>query len=124
MASSVQMLLHIAPEFEGEDQQRLESFIEMAALRLSPRIFGRLYPQAVAYLAAHLLSVSGRAREAGRTAAGPLASITTGGQSISFAQSGALASLGDEALKSTSYGLEFLAIRNSRAGTKMKLIRP
>src|SRR5690606_23805009 len=90
---------------------------------------GRVYAQAVAYLAAHLAVLSQRAAfaaGAGVVGGGPVAGVTTGGLSVSFgqAQVTAASSLGDESLKTTAYGLEFLALRASRPKTKGFLVRP
>lgn len=123
--AGLDLLKQIAPELEGEDDERLETFVEMASMRISAKVFGKVYPQAVAYLAAHLVTVSNRGRDQGVAAAGQVQQMRTGGQSISFGSSGAASggSTGDEALASTPYGQEFLTLRNSRARTKGLLIR-
>lgn len=124
MSTVVDILKEIAPEFASEDAARLDLFVELAAARISAPVFGKVYPQALAYLAAHLLSVSARSASAGAGgAAGPVTSATTGGVSVSFGQAQVSVSTTDAALSTTGYGLEFLALRNSRAGTKMRIIR-
>ena len=124
MAHPIDILMEVAPELSGEPLSRIGLFLELAAARISPAVFGKVYPQAVAYLAAHLMTVSGRAEATGSASPGAVQSATTGGVSVSFGASTAHKTLGDESLSSTAYGLEYLALRNSRAGTKMKLIRP
>src|SRR5690554_4956974 len=123
MSTVVDILKEIAPEFASEDAARLDLFVELAAARISASVFGKVYPQALAYLTAHLLSVSARASTSGAGAAGPVTSATTGGVSVSYGQVAASVSVTDAALSTTAYGLEFLALRNSRAGTKMRIIR-
>jgi hypothetical protein len=118
---SRELLKAIAPELEGETDERLDTFLELASQRVGPKAFGKLYAQAVVYLAAHLLTLSNRARDAGVAAAGPVTSVGTGGLSLSF---GAASSMGDESLSSTIYGLEFLEIRDSRPSSKGRLIIP
>lgn len=123
MSTVRNLLVEIAPEFSSEDTARLDVFIGLSASRLSARVFGRVYAQAVVYLAAHLLTLSERASSSGGSAAGPITSASTGGVSISYGQVNTAVSVSDATLSTTAYGLEFLALRNSRAGTKMKIVR-
>ncbi len=126
---SVELIRTIAPDLADVSDASLDAFLELAAQRISPGVFGRVYAQAVAYLAAHLAVLSQRAAfaaGAGVVGGGPVAGVTTGGLSVSFgqAQVTAASSLGDESLKTTAYGLEFLALRSSRPKTKGFLVRP
>ena len=120
---AIDHLTDIAPELAGEDEKRLERFIEMASRRVSARVFGKLYPDAVVYLAAHLITVSNRAKKTGTAGAGPVQQVRTGGTTIAFGGGGNASAAGDEALNATPYGQEYLAIRNSRALTKGILLR-
>ena len=119
--SVLDLMPAIAPELEGDEH--LETFVELAAGRLSAKVFGARYPEAVAYLAAHLLTMSKRVSENGVASGGAVASVSTGGLSLSFGQSNGQSSAADESLKSTHYGQEFLAIRATRAAVKGLLIR-
>lgn len=126
---SVQLIRAIAPDLADVDDVALDTFLELAAQRISQSVFGSVYVQAVSYLAAHLAVLSQRAAlaaGAGVVGGGPVAGVTTGGLSVSFgqAQVTAMSGLGDESLKTTAYGLEFLALRASRAKTKGFLVRP
>src|SRR5690606_14233886 len=56
MSASRDILNAIAPEFA--DEPRADLFLTMAAQRIRPSAFGVLYGQAVAYLAAHMLTMS------------------------------------------------------------------
>ncbi len=126
---SLQLIRAIAPDLADVDNATLETFVELAAQRISQSVFGHVYAQAVAYLAAHLAVLSQRAAlaaGAGVVGGGPIAGVTTGGLSVSFGahSTTAASGLGDESLKTTAYGLEFLALRASRAATKGFLVRP
>lgn len=124
MSTIVDILFEIAPELAVEPLHRVDTFIGLAAARISASVFGKVYPQAVAYLTAHLMSVSARAQSSGAGgAAGPVTSASTGGVSVSYGQATAHVSLADSALSTTAYGLEYLALRNSRPGTKMRIVR-
>lgn len=124
MAGAVDILVEIAPELASETPTRLDLFLELAASRISPEVFGRVYVQAVAYLAAHLLTLANRAQDVGTAAPGAVQSASTGGVSVAFGSTGAPLSVSDAALGQTNYGLQYLELRNSRAATKMRLIRP
>ncbi|MFU8806542.1 MAG: DUF4054 domain-containing protein [Bradymonadaceae bacterium] len=119
--SAHDLLIAIAPELATESEARIDTFLELAAQRVGAHAFGKVYVQAVTYLAAHLLTLSNRARDAGMAAAGSITSVGTGGLSVSFGQA---AGMGDESLSSTVYGLEFLELRDSRPSGKGRLIIP
>lgn len=118
MAEGLDMLKSVAPELGDEEDERLERFIEMAAQRISAKVFGKVYPQAVAYLAAHMVTLSNRKRDTDVAAAGPVTSVSTGGLSMQFDGGGPE---GDE-LDSTPYGRQFQQLRDSRARTKGMLL--
>lgn len=124
---SVDLLKALAPELDPGDASqdaRMDLFLGMAAARMNAPAFGALYGQAAAYLAAHLMTLSGRALEDGSAAPGALRSISTGDQSRSFGPTASVvATLGDAALASTVYGEQFLSIRNSRAAAGPYLVR-
>lgn len=126
---SVQLIRAIAPDLADVDDASLGTFLELAAQRISHSVFGPVYAQAVSYLAAHLAVIAQRAAfaaGAGVVGGGPVAGVSTGGLSVSFGAHAttAVSSLGDESLKTTAYGLEFLVLRASRAKTKGFLVRP
>jgi len=72
------------------------------------------YNYAQAYLAAHLLIV-GTAEEAGDSSAnaGPISQKTAGGVSVTRAVQAKMQSDLDEFLNTTSYGQQFLIVRNT-----------
>lgn len=102
-ASTLDILKEIATEFEDEDEERLELFITLAVERVSPDRWSELrYRQAVAYLAAHLLSIA--SRDDGQP--GPIVSEQAGqvSRAYGYSQKG-------HDYAATSYGREFLNLR-------------
>lgn len=102
----------------GQTDPTIECFLEQAALRLCASAFGVLFQQATIYLAAHLLLISPEGGTGTGGAGGPVTSKKTGDEAISFGSIVSLAtgaSLGDADLMKTSYGAQFVSIRNSRA---------
>jgi hypothetical protein len=106
----------ICPELSGSPS--LPVYLEMAAEVTSRGFFGNVYNQAAANLAAHKFTVDGSGssstvntiKELGGGA--QIASMSEGGLSVSFAQSGGTA--GDSDLNSTRYGREYLRLKRSR----------
>lgn len=116
MSASRDILNAIAPEFA--DEPRADLFLTLAAQRIRPSAFGALYGQAVAYLAAHMLTMSPDDGGEGAASAGPVTSRGAGALSIGYGAPGAAASGHvDAALQQTRYGREYLAILRSRAVT-------
>lgn len=118
MASSIDTLEFVAPEFSGLSDSTKETALEMAAQRLDPPTWGRLYEQAAAYLAAHLLKLRDRSQQLSQTGGGTggIRSIKTGDLSVSFQGSGSNAStMTEEALGSTEYGQQYLSLRDRLA---------
>lgn len=114
---------NVAPEFSGKTDDELRVWIELAEPYLSESRYGKLYPQAIAYLTAHKMSLNAPA-EAGE--AGEkidisvkntmnVASFTEGSTSISFNSSaaggGTASGDADAEYRLTAYGLQFLAIK-------------
>jgi hypothetical protein len=123
--SSREIIATICPELSGSPS--LPVYLEMAVAATSRGFFGGVYNQAVAYRAAHLFTVMGGSggstavdiiKELGGGA--PVASMSEGGLSVSFAQTGGGTS-GDTALDSTRYGkmLQGLIKSRPRMGVNM-----
>src|SRR5690554_2415261 len=107
--NSRDLLKFVAPEFADLDDSVLDMALALAAQRISARAFGRLYQQAAAYLAAHILATSrGLAGEVG--IGGQITSVTTGDLSIG-GTAASTGSVGDDGLASTVYGARFLELR-------------
>lgn len=98
-------LLLFAPEFT--DNPLSPDAIEAADLQVKPGLCGNLRPQLVAYLAAHILTIGGRASGA----SGAIASVTEGKTSITYNNAKPYLSTGG--LSDTSYGREYDRLRRS-----------
>ena len=117
------ILRTIAPEFKDKTDDDLRVWIEMAEPYLSEGKYGKLYPQAIAYLTAHKMSLNvpaqaGSAEEKIDISVKNtmnVASYTEGSTSISFNNSavsgGAASGDADAEYLLTAYGLQFLAIK-------------
>jgi hypothetical protein len=111
-----QIITAICPELAASPS--LDVFLGMAVDLTDRGFWGKMYPYAVAYRAAHLFTLTGsaanRAASAVRELGGgaPVASMSEGGLSVSFAQSAGAtdaASLG-----STKHGRMLLGLLKSR----------
>ncbi len=108
----LETLLLIAPEFILIDPERLESFIELAECQVSETVFGCSYKLAVAYLAAHMLALSERNTNSGTNGqAGNVISKKEGDLALGYSLPSSLSSSEGE-LETTSYGIEYLRLRN------------
>ncbi len=122
MTTTRDLLRILCPDVAGETDDRIDTFLTVAAVRLDAPCFGALFEQATIYLAAHLLlrnPAGGTGGAAvGGLGGGPVSSRKTGDEAISFgspaAATGSVA-LGDADLLETHYGKQFLAIRDTRA---------
>lgn len=90
-----------------------EDMIDLQAPVISKKKFGADYNLAVALLVCHAMKMAGNGDSSLGTIAntGRLASVSEGGVSISFATSTA-GTTGDAEYQLTSYGLQFISIRN------------
>ena len=108
-----EVISDIAPEFDNEDPARIDRFIGYAESQVSSNEFLTKYDLAVAYLTAHVLSLSGRNDTEGTNGnAGNITQKKEGDLSLSFALPSALNNSQDGTLMSTSYGLEYLRLRD------------
>lgn len=117
------ILRTIAPEFKDKTDDDLRIWIELAEPYLSESKYGKLYPQAIAYLAAHKMSLNAPAQAGSAEEKIDIsvkntmnvASFTEGSTSISFNNSavsgGAASGDADAEYLLTAYGLQFLAIK-------------
>lgn len=117
------ILRTIAPEFKDKTDDYLRIWIELAEPYLSEGKYGKLYPQAIAYLTAHKMSLNvpvsagtqGEKIDTSVKNTMNVASFTEGSTSISFNNSavsgGAASGDADAEYLLTAYGLQFLAIK-------------
>jgi len=114
VATSLETLTLLAPEFDSLDSSVREGFLTLAADQLQSGAWGSLYQQAVVRLAAHMLTLRQRAQD-GSGGAGPVVSVEAGRQKVAFgAVVGVLSA--EAKLATTSHGIEFLNLR-ARVGT-------
>jgi hypothetical protein len=120
MALSPEKIIEtICPELSGSPS--LQVYLGLAVEVTSRGFFGSLYNQAVAYRAAHLFTVMDASGSSSTVDAinelgggAPVASMSEGGLSVSFAQSGAGGTDGTTALGSTKYGRMLLGLIKAR----------
>jgi len=127
----------LAPEYAAETDETLAVWLDLAAQRLDASVWGGVYGQAVAYLAAHLLTVArrgiaglpGSGAGAGQGGAGSVDSVSTGDWSVGFA--GGLSGgegntdlLAESSYLTTRFGKEFVSLRRSRPASRSRLVRP
>lgn len=119
MACTVEEFRTRFPEFSDDIEYpdpRVQLFLDDAAEDIGTdesRWCGK-YGRAHCYLAAHLLTV-GTVSEAGDTSAkvGPISSKSAGGVSVSRSVVAKERSDSDDLYASTTYGLQFMSIRNT-----------
>ncbi len=107
------------PEFSDDTEYpdaRIQLFLDDAAdcyMGVDEARWCNVYDKAQAYLAAHLLTI-GTGSEAGdsNTKAGPISSKSAGGVSVTRAVSSKARSDVDDFYMSTSYGQQFVILRN------------
>ena len=103
----------VGAEFKEASDDDIKFWIELQAPVISRKKFGADYNLALALLTCHAMKMAGSGDNSLGTIAntGRLASVSEGGVSISFATSTA-GTTGDAAYQLTSYGLQFIEIRN------------
>lgn len=115
----------IAPEYKEMPEEDLRVWVELAEPYISEGVYGKLYYQALAYLAAHKMALNAPVEEREEESSIPLsvkktmnvASFSEGSTSVSFASPAASASGGGSSgsaeaeYRLTAYGLQFLAIQ-------------
>jgi hypothetical protein len=95
------------PEFATESDDRVQMFLDDAALSVSERAWSTKYDLGLAYLAAHLLASANRG-SAG--VSGPVTSEKVGDLQRSYA---AASSNIDATYSTTGYGIEFIRLRKT-----------
>lgn len=113
--SVIETFRMVAPEFELMSNDEILKWIKLAEPFVSKRRFGNLYEQAVAYLTAHKLKMSGFGDTSNGTVGDSLrfSSVSEGGSSVSFSAPASLTD-NDAEYALTNYGVSFLNIRRSK----------
>ncbi len=103
-------------EFSEVEESTVQVFLSMVEPLVSKKKFGRLYQQALAYLAAHKMKLAGLGKQSRLGTVGDtigISSVSEGKVSVSFSNS----QTGNTALDSeyglTVYGMQFLQLRRS-----------
>lgn len=102
-----------APEFDDLSDDTILNWIELTEPLIGKKVFGKLYDQALAYLTAHRLKMSGYGDNSLGTVGDTLrvSSYSEGETSVSFGVSQGTNLLADAELALTQYGLQYLSIR-------------
>ena len=107
----------IAPEFDAVEDKKIHGYLNLYSPMVSKRKFGDKYILAMAYYTAHKLKMAGLGEEEdGKGIAQNIgvASYGEGDTNISYAVPSAVGTLETDAeLALTSYGLQYLHIRNT-----------
>jgi len=111
----------LAPEFAATSNDDVEAVIGIVTLWIDVQTFGSRVAEAVAELAAHVLTMNARvaatAGASGTAGVGAVTSQKAGDLALAFGSAGFSAALDNEdnALRQTTHGLAYLQIRDSRA---------
>ena len=104
-------------EFADVEDSTVKAFLSLAEPLISRKKYGKLYPQALACLAAHKMKMSGLGKSIGIGTIGDtigLSSVSEGETSVSFSnnQSGNADTAAEFGL--TVYGMQYLQLRKRR----------
>lgn len=117
-SKALEILRMIAPEFKPVKDEDVSKFLSICEPLVSKKVFGRVYDQALALLAAHRMKMAGyganpmggSASDGGAAAGFGLASVAEAGANMSF--NTANINAGDDSWYALSpYGMEFLNLR-------------
>lgn len=134
MATSLHILRLIAPQYATISDGDAQAWIDLAASSVANAdLWGAVYPEALANLAAHLMTRAGvgtspAAGDAASTIGGSITSLRTGDLAVSYggtggAGAGRSSDGSDDDYTTTKYGLRFIALRQSRAARAPRWVR-
>lgn len=101
-------------EFEEVPDETIQDFISLAEPLISTKRFGKLYSQALAYLAAHKMKMSGLGKTIGIGTIGDtigLSSVSEGETSVSFSNNQAANITTNSEFGLTVYGMQYLQLK-------------
>lgn len=106
----------VSEEFADVDDSKIEQWIEFCKPFVSKKLFGNLYERALALMVCHKMKMAGLGEntlgDLGKVSNGfSASSVSDGGSSISFANSGAGNLQMDAEYGMTVYGTQFLQLR-------------
>ena len=108
----------IGQEFDEVSSDELDKWVNLVRPVLSRNQFGKLYEQAVAYLACHKMKMAGLGKnplgDMGTIGLGfATSSVSEGGSSVSFGANQSTNLAVDAELGLTVYGVQFLQLRRT-----------
>lgn len=115
--TALEIIRIVGQEFEDVENGVIDQWIEIFAPMVSKKQFGKLYEQALAFLVCHKMKIAGLGDNAfgGEVSAAAsgfsVASVSDGGSSISFANTGSGNLTTDAEFGMTSYGTQYLQLR-------------
>lgn len=116
--TATEVIRLVAPEFKEESEDTLNMWLELTKPYVSKKRFAEMYDQALAYLTAHKMKMSGLGDTSlyGNIAdTMRVSSVSEGGISVSYNNPSAASSQDTDAeLMLTSYGMQFLHIRRMK----------
>lgn len=101
-------------EFKEIDDDTVRVFISLAEPLISKKRFGKLHQQALAYLVAHKMKMSGLGKNIGIGTIGDtigLSSVSEGETSVSFSNNQAGNTATDAEFGLTVYGMQYIQLR-------------
>lgn len=103
-------------EFSEVSDDDIKIFISISEPLVSKKRFGKVYPQALAYMSAHKMKLAGHGEAIGVGTIGSsigLASVSEGETSVSFTNNQAGNTNSDAEYGLTIYGMQYLQLRRS-----------
>jgi len=103
-------------EFSQVSDDDVKLFISISEPLVSKKRFGKVYPQALAYIAAHKMKLAGNGRAVANGTIGDtigLASVSEGETSVTFTNNQMGNSNSDAEYSLTIYGMQYLQLRRS-----------
>ena len=115
MKDVVNTLKIVAPEFKTLSDDDIQKWIDLAEPFVSKKVFGNLYNQAIAYLSAHFMKMSGLGDTSEGTVGDSMrvASVSEGNTSVSYNTSLFSGDKADSELNLSVYGIAYKRIRSS-----------
>lgn len=113
MDEYIRILRMVATEFADVEDETVLKWVEITTPLISRKTFGKLYPQAIAFLTAHRMKMSGLGDISHGTVGDTLrvSNYSEGSTSIGFTVNQGTNLMIDAELALTPYGLEFLSLR-------------
>lgn len=114
MTKAIDIMKLVAPEFSTMSDNDIQTWIDLAEPYVSKKVFGKFYNQAIAYLAAHFMKMSGLGDTSTGTVGDSMrvASVSEGNTSVSFNTSLYSGNEADAELNLTVYGMSYKRIRS------------